>query len=152
MIKQKLLDIQSANLENHIVWIPDHSGILGNETADHLAKRAITHGQLLRRPLSHTDLFSILRTEFIADSSKFLKNQGRRKGHKYFLNFEELCLKPWFHKLNLSRESIVTCCRIRSNHALNHSLHRCNLIQDPRLAYAVSLRRTQITSSGAASS
>lgn len=132
MIKQKLLDIQSANLKTHIVWIPSHSGILGNETVDHLAKRAITYGQFMRTPLPHTDLFSTLRTEFIADSSKLLKNQDRRKKQIFSRLWRASTKALKFHKLDLNRESIVTCCRIRSNHyALNYSLHRCNLVRDP---------------------
>ncbi|EFN71761.1 hypothetical protein EAG_15795, partial [Camponotus floridanus] len=60
-----------------------------------------------------------------------LKAQGRYKGSKYFNSFEEITLKPWFHKLKLNRENIVTCCRLRSNHyALNLSLYHCNLITD----------------------
>ncbi|XP_050456631.1 uncharacterized protein LOC126854203 [Cataglyphis hispanica] len=41
-IKQKLYKIKSAGFENSIVWIPAHSGILGNETTDYLAKKAIS--------------------------------------------------------------------------------------------------------------
>ncbi|XP_029667672.1 uncharacterized protein LOC115238206 [Formica exsecta] len=41
-IKQKLHQIKTAGFEITIVWIPAHMGILGNETADYLAKKAIT--------------------------------------------------------------------------------------------------------------
>jgi len=37
-IKQKLQEIRSVDHEITIVWIPAHTGILGNETADYLAK------------------------------------------------------------------------------------------------------------------
>jgi len=39
-IRQKLQEIKLAAYENTIVWIPAHTGILGNETADHLAKKS----------------------------------------------------------------------------------------------------------------
>ncbi|XP_029680875.1 uncharacterized protein LOC115246299 [Formica exsecta] len=131
-IKQKLHQIKTAGFEITIVWIPAHMGILGNETADYLAKKAIIKGQLSPKQLPHSDFYSIPRRKYIEDSSKFLKFQARQKGAKYFNSFEEIILKPWFHKLKLNRESIVTCCRIRSDHyALNHSLHRCNLVADP---------------------
>lgn len=131
-IKQKLLDIKLAGYENTIIWIPAHTGILGNETVDHLAKRAISTGKLSERQLPHSDFFSIPRRKYIESSSKLLKIQGRHKGTKYFTSFNEITLKPWFHKLKLNRESIVTCCRLRSGHyALNYSLKRCNLVPDP---------------------
>lgn len=130
-IKQKLYEINSAGFENTIVWIPTHSGILGNETADYLAKRVISKGQISPKLIPHSDFCSIPRKKYIVDSIKFLKTQGNLKGIKYFNSFEEITLKPWFHKLKLNRESIVTCCRLRSDHnALNHSLHRCNLVAD----------------------
>ncbi|KAL6421606.1 hypothetical protein ACFW04_014224 [Cataglyphis niger] len=114
-IKQKLYEIKSAGFENSIVWIPAHSGILGNKTADYLAKKAISKCQIYYDP-----------------TIKFLKNQGNRKGVKYFSSFEITTLKPWFYKLKLNQESIVTICRLRSDHyTLNYSLHRCNLVADP---------------------
>lgn len=130
-IKQKLFDIKLAGCENTIVWIPAHTGILGNKTVDHLAKRAISTGKLSERQLPHSD-FSIPRRKYIESSSNFLKIQGRHKGTKYFTSFNEITLKPWFHKLKFNRESITTCCRFRSRHyALNYSLKRCNLVSDP---------------------
>ncbi|XP_029673637.1 uncharacterized protein LOC115241844 [Formica exsecta] len=41
-------------------------------------------------------------------------------------------VRPWFLKLGLDREEIVTACRIRSNHYnLHASLYRCNIISSP---------------------
>ncbi|KMQ89246.1 pol-like protein [Lasius niger] len=131
-IRQKLHEINLAGLSNKIVWIPAHSLILGNETADHLAKRAITDGQLVPDLLPHSDLFTIPREDLIRNTTNHLKTQGTHKGKTYFNSFEEFKLKPWLKKIKSGREGIVTCCRIRSCHyALNHSLHRCNLITDP---------------------
>ncbi|KAL6421050.1 hypothetical protein ACFW04_013574 [Cataglyphis niger] len=111
-IKQKLYEINSAGFENSIVWIPAHSGILENETADYLAKKAISRGQMSSKLLPHSDFYSIPRKRYYDTTIKFLKKQGNRKGN------------------------IVTICRLRSNHyALNYSLHRCNLVADPSCSY-----------------
>lgn len=131
-IIQKLHEINLAGLSNKIVWIPAHSLILGNETADHLAKRAITDRQLVPDLLPHSDLFTIPREDLIRNTTNHLKTQETHKGKTYFNSFEEFKLKPWFKKIKSGREGIITCCRIRSCHyTLNHSLHRCNLITDP---------------------
>ncbi|XP_025266733.1 uncharacterized protein LOC105255877 [Camponotus floridanus] len=131
-IKQKLYEIKLNGLEAIIIWIPAHSSILGNETADFLAKKAVSAGKLTDKKLPHSDFFSIPRRRYIESSSRLLKIQGKNKGVSYFATFNEITLKPWFHKLKLDRESIVTCCRLRSGHyALNYSLHRCNLVADP---------------------
>lgn len=106
-------------------------GILENETADYLAKRAVTKGQLSPKQLPHSDFYSIPRRKYIEDSSKTLKAQDRQKETKYFKLFEEIIFKPWFHKLKLNRESIVTCWLRSDHYALNYSLHRCNLVADP---------------------
>lgn len=74
-IKQKLLDIKSAGHETTIIWIPAHTGILGNETADYLAKRAISTGKLSDKQLPHSDFFSIPRRKYIESSSNILKIQ-----------------------------------------------------------------------------
>ena len=57
-LKQQLYALRQANLDCVLVWIPAYTGILGNETADYLAKRAITYGTLIPRGLPYTDFYS----------------------------------------------------------------------------------------------
>jgi len=78
-IKQKQ-EIKLVDYENTIVWIPAHTGVLGNETADYLAKRAIHAGRLSERQLPHSDFYSIPRRKYIESSRRLLKTQGRHKG------------------------------------------------------------------------
>ncbi|XP_050447500.1 uncharacterized protein LOC126849580 [Cataglyphis hispanica] len=78
VIKQKLYEIKSVEFENSIVWILAHSGILGNETADYLTKKAISKGQISPKFFPHSDFYSISRKKYNDDTVKFLKNQGNQ--------------------------------------------------------------------------
>jgi len=65
--------------------------------------------------------------------SKFfvsLKNDFLVKSSLYCSHFFQIApSKPWFFRLSLSRDQIVTLCRVRSNHYnLNYSLHRKNIV------------------------
>lgn len=131
IIRHKLLDLKRLGYIVTLIWIPSHSGILGNETADRLAKNATTSGTIINDLTPHTDFYSIARTAYHDNSTSFLKNQSRHKGKQFFLHFTELQPKPWFYYIEADREAIVTCNRIRSNHySLNASLFRCNIVHD----------------------
>ncbi|KAM0731572.1 putative RNA-directed DNA polymerase from transposon X-element [Formica fusca] len=129
-IRSKIHVAYSTGFQVVIVWIPSHSGILGNETADLLAKNVITKGTWYTGLLPYSDFFSVVRKNLIADMTDLLKKQARYKGINYFRSFDEFRPRPWFYEMkNFNRESITTCCRIRSGHyALNSSLYRCNLV------------------------
>lgn len=132
LIRQRLFDINQLNLKVSIVWIPAHLGILGNETANMLAKRAIIHGVPITSLLSYSDFYELLRDKFQKNSERILKPQATYKGTVYFNFFPNFSLKTWFKNMKISRESITSISRLRSGHyALNYSLFRCNLSKVP---------------------
>ncbi|KAH0535291.1 hypothetical protein KQX54_015729 [Cotesia glomerata] len=55
-IAAKMVEAQQQQLLVHLVWIPGHSGILGNETADRLAKEATTSVRRTFTPIPFKDL------------------------------------------------------------------------------------------------
>jgi len=59
IIRQKLLEIYRLNHIVTIVWIPSHCGILGNETADCLAKNATSQGTPITDTVPHSDFYPI---------------------------------------------------------------------------------------------
>ncbi|KAL6438800.1 hypothetical protein ACFW04_003705 [Cataglyphis niger] len=99
-IKQKLYEIKSAEFKNSIVWIPAHSGILGNEMADYLAKKVIFKGQIDFPRKRYYDT--------IIKSSR-IKAIAKESNTSVLLI---ITLKPWFYKLKLNQETYIAVgCR-----------------------------------------
>ena len=92
-IKQSLERLSSSNHSVRLFWIPSHSGILGNEKADSLAKKASSCGSLLNFPLPFSDFYplclSITRNAF----NNYLAHYSTNTGLSYFDNFEIFLLE-----------------------------------------------------------
>lgn len=71
-IKQMLYDIEKKGLTNTIVWIPSHSGILGNKTADLLANRAISQGETIKDRLPYSNFYEMAWKWYTQKSYKLL--------------------------------------------------------------------------------
>ncbi|KMQ93494.1 rna-directed dna polymerase from mobile element jockey [Lasius niger] len=131
VLKNKLRSAYIQNIDITLVWIPAHVGILGNETADHLAKEAINKGGPVDYMIPHTDFYESVRETLNKRTKDTLLSLAEHVGSSYFNNFP-ITPHAWFSKLKLNRLKIVTTCRIRSNHYnLNYSLYRCNIVDSP---------------------
>jgi len=79
-IKNKFLKAQKENRTIHLFLLPAHKGIPGNETADFLAKHAVTHGYKPYFKVPYTDFQlearEILGKQFFA----YLKESARDTG------------------------------------------------------------------------
>jgi len=132
IIKNQLKTANLLNLTVNLIWIPAYSGILGNATADLLAKNASISGIHSPLPISHTDLYSSLKETLIHSTEDLLLKQAQWKGSQYFNLYPRFSLKPWFWDFKIDRPEIVTLTRLRANHYnLNQSLHRINIISSP---------------------
>jgi len=129
LIKLKYHLLSAAGFSIQFVWIPSHVGIVGNESADAVAKRAARNGHKPKFKIPHTDLFFPTKRRMEIQFCSLLEEAFRQKGILYFFHFYHLSPKSWFYKYKLSREQIVTINRIRSNHYnLNYSLYRKNIV------------------------
>lgn len=131
-LKNKLRPASLQRIDNSRVMDPCTCGILGNETADLLAREAIGRGKPLEYLLSH-DFYALSRKRYIKTTGDFLIDQARYNGSQYFDLYPPFTSYAWFSKLKFGRTEIVTICRIRSNHYnnLNYSLNRYNIVDFP---------------------
>ncbi|KAK2577811.1 hypothetical protein KPH14_012694 [Odynerus spinipes] len=95
-------------------WIPSHSKILGNETADNLAKNATTMCTLDIRRIPFTNFTESFKKRAALHTAKIIKNQGLYKGKFFFRNYYSNSSTPWYKYKKLNRKFIVTINRSRA--------------------------------------
>jgi len=94
LIKSKYHFLVKFGFSIQLVLIPSHVGIVGNEMADAVAKRAVLHGQKPKFKVPHTNqYFSIKRcieNRFLSQ----LEEEFREKDIVYFFHCFQYSLKP----------------------------------------------------------
>lgn len=117
-IRESILKCKSKGIQIFIAWIPGHSGISGNESADSCAKAAISNGSSSYNKIFHHDLFNIpyehLLKSWNTDWQLTLRNSG-----KHYASIQpQIPSRPWFFKQkNLSKHATSCICRLRIGHA-----------------------------------
>jgi len=112
-----------------MAWISSHRGIPGNERVDSLAKQTASNGRKPKFRIPHTDFYFC--SSMKAKCHASLANDFLIKGTLYFSHFFRIPppFKPWFSRLSLPREQVITLCRFRLNHYnLNYNLNRKNIV------------------------
>ena len=114
-----LNQIDSLKFHNKLVefvWIPSHTGVSGNDTADSLAKLSGKLQEINIPNFPANDLKQIIKSNLIHDWQNYWNQSSLTKGYNLF-NIQELVdNKPWFHNQNLSRKQIVVLSRLRTGH------------------------------------
>ena len=122
-------------MDIEIVWIPGHSGIVGNECADSLAKYAAGNPVDRKHYLVHSyDLQNDTKLKLYALWSKAWKASSRLKGAYYASIQPKIQRKPWFFKCpRLSKRVVSSLCRLRLGHCCSPVFLRKIRIRDSSL-------------------
>ena len=108
---RELLGRTQSAFKVFLQWIPSHCGIMGNETADLLAKQASTMGP---RPQESRSLRSMLNLLENYHTNQWIEEWQNSEKHK---NFQELQPKPCRGNYNsLNRKQQVIISRVRMGH------------------------------------
>lgn len=108
----------------NFLWVPSHSGITGNEFADHLAG-SVSESTPTKATISLHDV--------ISENKKLLFNQwnssykSMSNPNSFFFQLQpEIPPLPWYRNVNLNnRKNIIMLCRLRFGHTgLPAHLHR----------------------------
>lgn len=138
-IREVLFFCHQKGLQITLVWIPSHSGIPGNESADSCAKSAIQLGSHDHFKNSCHDLCNAANTRLVKSWTSYWISSRLIKG-KYYASLQpEIPKRPWFFRFrHADRWVTSTICRLRLGHACtpthlakirvrDHSLCECGL-------------------------
>lgn len=130
--RSELFLLALDNYAVKIIWIPAHSGIVGNEKADHLAKNAVLNSPLRDHSIEWHNFIGPLKYQL-------LRNWQHRwdkgdLGRFCYSIIPRVKLKAWYRKFDGDLTSAELRCvsRLSSNHyTLKSHLHRVNIVESP---------------------
>lgn len=134
-ILEKVNFFEASNYFPHkpkFLWVPAHSGLLGNEEAD--------NPYWLLPP---QDLYIGITRQMWEKADNHWKDRAKPcypepTGIKYFESFYSQKRKPWFTGYNIPRLVTSWVCRARSNHNnLRESLFKINIVENPTCSCGV---------------
>lgn len=119
-IRDELFQCHSLGIKIVLAWIPGHTGIAGNETADSCAKHAALSGSPDHSHIYFHDICSTLKSTLFSSWSKEWLTSKTLKGKFYGDIQPAIPHKPWFFIHQLADKSTTsTICRLRLNHSCN---------------------------------
>lgn len=123
----------AATSNTTIQWIPGHTGLNGNDTADQLAKAGICQEETCSNKILLHDALNYFNSLSEESSQQWYLQYSAElgKGRKFFQIQNTIPSKPWHHKLQLSNIEIRTLNRLLSGHDYSkYWLHKMKLEDD----------------------
>lgn len=111
LIRDLLRKLELRDKRVRLFWIPAHCGIIGNEAADRVAKRAIYSSRDTSLFLPASDFKKLWKDKMWFEFHKRFMSSNIDKGNYYRNNFYVNTSKPWFSKFNLNRRSVTSINR-----------------------------------------
>ena len=116
-IARLLLIASSRGLGVRLSWVPAHSGIRGNETADYITKSAARLPFTIRPALPFGDLLLDMRRDFLEWCRLCWPYYGfGPTGSAYFARVDFKNPRPWFRGYRAPRGYINLVTRLRTGH------------------------------------
>ncbi|XP_050506465.1 uncharacterized protein LOC126884550 isoform X1 [Diabrotica virgifera virgifera] len=127
-IINKIKELQQQGKSVKLAWVKSHCGITGNEMVDELAKNTVTKGVLTHYLCTSRDLESDLFKELKKEWNERYIDENINTGNHYRSIRNYITDKPWFSKIESTKDMTRTICRMRFNHCLTPSYIYLNLI------------------------
>jgi hypothetical protein len=116
--------------EIHIMWIPSHVGVMGNERADRLAGEAVQGGTEFAAPVRPSDFQPLSRARLL--DGWHCGRSGGRMGRYTYSILPSVSLVPWFKRFDSSRYVVTSMHMMMANHScLRNRLGRINIVENP---------------------
>lgn len=131
-IIKSILDLLSRSKVVILQWIPSHVGIVGNETADALAKQACSDGVDFPLLPTNNECLYIVKNKCRDLWNEYFDLRSREKGIWYKTIQPQPLNSPWIDNSGLARKDLVLLFRLRSGHMpLNKFAHLMRKISSP---------------------
>lgn len=129
-IRKKLLLCKARGYSVVFSWIPGHSGIVGNERADQIAKNASTCGDIFPYTNYCYDLLTLPKVHLQKSWNSLWIESAQVKGRHYFNVQPSIPLKPWFSKVKMDKRCTSIIIRMRLGHVCTPShLARLGIVE-----------------------
>nr|CAH7749868.1 unnamed protein product [Callosobruchus chinensis] len=101
-----------------LIWVPSHTGITGNDTADKLAQSGRNQNQIHQNnAVPSRSFLGLIKDQLWEQWTENYKNGHQNKG-QYYADIQPNPQKiPWFYNLRFSNRAMIsTIIRMRTNH------------------------------------
>ncbi|CAG4952193.1 unnamed protein product [Colias eurytheme] len=137
-IRKSLWECKLKGIEITVAWIPGHSGIPGNESADWGAKSAMRISSESHDLVYSHDLSLLAKSKLMFAWEKSWASTRFQKG-KFYSNIQnDIPVKPWFFKYKDISKNVTSCIsRLRLGHACTpthlakirvHKMESCDFV------------------------